>query len=248
MAGKWPCPWGCEFRSNFFLLFFLPPSFFLFSKHLSQPFLPFLKEPRSRLPRESVFLDCALGQHLVCISPLPPPPPRLPLPGPFSPPTIPHAYFSRTLSPLLTPASPSLPPTTLAPGLEFGVQGRGGRRGVQIPNAFPGLAAGESNKICPAPSLSQLPPPPSPQKLSSLSSGHSWTKRGWVGLVNHPHYFFGDFQGRERGLSPTPFCRHTHTHTHTHTRTHSPTHTNTQNAEDRAPPRVGTLRPFSWIE
>ena len=76
MAGKWPCPRGCEFCSNVFLLF--PPHFFLFSKHLSQPFLPFLKEPRSRLPRESVFLDCALGQHLVCISPLPPPPPRLP--------------------------------------------------------------------------------------------------------------------------------------------------------------------------
>lgn len=114
-----------------FSYFFSPP-FFLFSKHLSQPFLPFLKEPRSRLPRESVFLDCALGQHLVCISPLPPPPPRLPLPGPFSPPTIPYAYFSQTLSPLLTPASPSQPPTTLAQGLEFGVRARGEDEGYRF--------------------------------------------------------------------------------------------------------------------
>lgn len=53
-AGERPCPQGCGFHSNFFLTFF-SPSFFLFSKHLSQPFLPFLKGAPLQAPARVCF-------------------------------------------------------------------------------------------------------------------------------------------------------------------------------------------------
>lgn len=86
-----------------------------------------------------------------------------------------------------------------------------------------------------------IPTPNLPQKTFLFQPWPRLDQVGVGGAGESPALLLEPSRGGKKSSAPPPFVD-------THTQGHSPTFKNTQNAEDRAPPRVGTLRPFSWLE
>lgn len=230
-------PPGCAFHSNFFFLLL----FFLLSfLQTSVPALPALPKVSPALgSRESLFfltvpwanIWFAFPHFLLHL-------PSSPSQGPVF--TSHHftAYFSPQCPMRCPPALPSPVPLPLAQGQWLGSSGWE-EKGAGSECLLRELCR-ESQQNLPWPLLSRSPQYTS-QKTFLPAFWPGWTKREWVELVNHQFCFLELSRGGQEGSAPPPSVD-------THTRTHGPVHINTQKAKDRATPRVGTLRPFSWIE